>query len=137
MRLLVPREHTRLELYRKLQARFADSPHIEPVLDSLESQGSLNDERFLQEYLIVRKRKGYGPLRIKAELQDRGISSGLIASHLEEQDADWYQLMQQAAEAKVGKPVENDHKSQQKLARFLEYRGFPVSMIRRYLWDRD
>ena len=103
----------------------------------MEEQGYLDDERFLREYLAVRKRKGYGPLRIKAELQDRGISSGLIASHLEEQDADWYQLMQQAAATKVGSSAGSSQKSQQKLARFLEYRGFPVSMIRRYLWDGD
>jgi regulatory protein len=76
-------------------------------------------------------------LRIKAELQERGLSSGLIASYLEEQDSEWFQLMQQAAATKAGNLAETSQASQQKLARFLEYRGFPVSMIRRYLWDSD
>ncbi len=107
------------------------------MLDGLEELDYLNDERFLQEYLTVRKRKGFGPLRIKAELQERGLSSGLIANYLQEQDSDWYQLLQQTAAAKSGVSAESSHKSQQKLARFLEYRGFPVSMIRRYLWDND
>lgn len=131
------REHSRSELQRKLQTRFADFTYIAPVLDGLEEQGYLDDERFLQEYLTVRKRKGFGPLRIRAELQERGLSSGLIASYLEEQDSEWYQLMQQAAATKAGNLAESSHASQQKLARFLEYRGFPVSMIRRYLWDGD
>jgi regulatory protein len=134
VRLLAQREHSRVELYRKLQSRFADSDFIDLVLDSLEEQGYLSDERFTEEYLKSRKRKGYGPLRIRAELQERGISQELIACHLEEGDSEWYRLMQQAAASKLGS-FAKDSKSQQKIARFLEYRGFPVSMIRRYLWD--
>lgn len=107
------------------------------MLDGFEEQGYLNDERFVQEYLSSRKRKGFGPLRIKAELQERGLSSELVAMHLEEQDSNWYQLMSQAAVSKVGASAASDPKSQQKIARFLEYRGFPVSMIRRYLWDDE
>ncbi len=97
----------------------------------------MSDERFVEEYLQSRKRKGYGPLRIKAELQERGISRELVASHLDEHDSEWYRLMQQAAASKMGASSHSDHKSQQKVARFLEYRGFPVSMIRRYLWDDE
>jgi regulatory protein len=107
------------------------------VLDGLEQQRYLDDERFVQEYLTVRKRKGYGPLRIKAELQERGVDSQLISSYLEELDSDWYRLMQQAAASKTSNLAESSYKSQQKLARFLEYRGFPASMIRRYLWDDE
>ena len=100
-------------------------------------QGYLSDERFVEEYLLSRKRKGYGPLRIKAELQERGIGRELVASYLDEQDPEWYRLMQQVAVGKIGGSSPADHKSQQKVARFLEYRGFPVSMIRRYLWDGE
>jgi regulatory protein len=107
------------------------------VLDGLEEQGYLNDERFVQEYINSRKRKGFGPLRIKAELQERGLSSELIARYIEEQDSEWFQLMQKAATGKTGDFTEPSHKSQQKIARFLGYRGFPTSMIRRYLWDDE
>ena len=93
MRLLVHREHSREELRRKLQTRFADSAEIEPVLDVLEERGYLSDERFVEEYLKSRKRKGYGPLRIKAELRDRGVGRDLITRYLIENDADWYRLM--------------------------------------------
>ncbi len=137
MGLLVHREHSRMELKRKLQSRFPDSDEIEPVLDGLEGRGYLNEERFVSEYLASRKRKGYGPLRIKAELQDRGISRDLIASYLLEDDVEWYQLMLVAAATKVGVSPTPDQKTQQKAARFLEYRGFPTSMIRRYLWDDE
>jgi regulatory protein len=137
MRLLATREHSRYELYRKLQSRFADSALINPVLDGLEEQGYLNDERFLEDYLHMRMRKGYGPLRIKSELKERGLNSELISRHLKAHDSEWYQLMQQAAVAKIGEPVGSSYKTQQKLARFLEYRGFPESMIRHYLWDDE
>ncbi len=137
MRLLVHREHSRLELRRKLQSRFPDSAEIEPALDRLEERGYLNEERFVAEYLASRKRKGYGPLRIKTELRERGIGKELIARYLMEDDEEWYRLMQAAAAAKVGVSSEVSRKTQQKTARFLEYRGFPTSMIRRYLWDDE
>ncbi len=138
MRLLVHREHSRMELRRKLQSRFPDSDEIELVLDGLEGLDYLNEERFVTGYLASRKRKGYGPLRIKAELQDRGIGKELISKYLmEDDDAEWYRLMQGAAATKLGVSPLFDHKTQQKAARFLEYRGFPSSMIRRYLWDDE
>lgn len=137
MRLLVYREHSRTELRRKLQTRFPDAPEIEQVLDGLEQRDYLSDERFVEEYLKSRKRKGYGPLRIRAELQERGISKDLISKHLIDDDLDWYQLMQKAAASKVGDSPNFDLITQKKVARFLEYRGFPTSMIRRYLWDNE
>lgn len=137
IRLLAQREHSRAELYRKLQSRFSDTGYIDSVLDDLEGRGYLSDERFVEEYLKSRKRKGFGPLRIKAELQERGIGRELIARYLDEQDSEWYLLMQQAAAGKSGGPAASDYRSQQKVARFLEYRGFPASMIRRYLWDDE
>ncbi len=135
LRLLTNREHSRAELYRKLQNRFADSILIGSTLDGLEEQGYLSDERFAEEYVYGRRRKGYGPLRITAELRERGISKEIISRYIGDQDDGWYQLMQQAAAAKFGVTAISDPGSQQKTARFLEYRGFPVSMIRRYLWD--
>ncbi len=137
MRLLVYREHSRAELRRKLQTRFPDSPEIEQVLDALEQCNYLSDERFVAEYLQSRVRKGYGPLRIKAELQERGIAKDMIAQYLSEYDDQWYQLMQAAASGKLGGAAKLEQKNHQKIARFLEYRGFPTAMIRRYLWDDD
>lgn len=135
MRLLVYREHSRSELRRKLQTRFPDAAEIEQVLDGLEQHNYLNDERFVAEYLRGRVRRGYGPLRIQAELQERGISKDMIAQRLCEYDDQWYQLLQSAAAGKLGNISKHDRKTQQKVARFLEYRGFPTSMIKRYLWD--
>ena len=137
MRLLVYREHSRAELRRKLQTRFPDSPEIERVLDGLEQCNYLSDERFVEEYLKSRVRKGYGPLRIKAELQERGIAKDMIGRYLSGYDDQWYQLMQSAASGKLSSTSGCEQKNQQKMARFLEYRGFPASMIRRYLWDDD
>ncbi len=107
------------------------------MLDALEGRGYLSDERFVEEYVKSRKRKGYGPLRITAELQERGIGKELIARYLGEHESEWYQLMQGVASGRVTDSAELDRKSQQRVARFLEYRGFPSSMIRRYLWDDE
>jgi regulatory protein len=129
MRLLVYREHSRTELRRKLQTRFPDAPEIDQVLDELEQRNYLSDERFVEEYLKSRIRKGYGPLRIKSELQERGISRDMIAQCLTEHDGQWYRLMQSAAASKLGNSSKSDYKVQQKTARFLEYRGFLADVL--------
>ena len=65
LRLLASREHTRLELQRKL-ARHHDEAQIDPVLDDLERRRLLSDARFAENYVSQRSRRGYGPLRLRA-----------------------------------------------------------------------
>ncbi len=135
LRLLAGREHSRLELRGKLRSRGGDPEEVERLLCQLEEQGYLNDERFLEQYVEVRTRKGFGPLRIRAELQERGLDDALISEQLQENDPDWLELMRQAARRKFGDISFGDRRQQTKVARFLEYRGFPPSLIRSLLWD--
>ncbi len=104
------------------------------VLDQLERQGYLNDERFLHEYLRVRKRKGFGPLRIRAELQERGIDDALISAALDESDHEWSDLLHAVVQRKFGETPPDGYREQAKMARFLEQRGFPAVLIGDLLW---
>ncbi len=133
MRLLVVREHSRAELRRKLYSRVEDIARLDPVLDGLESRGYLSDERFTEQYVASRKRKGFGPTRIRLELRERGIESDLVESWLDERDEEWLQLLEEVSCRKFGSEQPVDFKERVKRARFLEYRGFPPEMIRRIL----
>ncbi len=135
LRLLAGREHSRHELRGKLLSRGADAEDAERILDQLEAQGYLSDERFLEQYVEVRIRKGFGPLRIRAELQERGLDDALISEQLRESDSLWFEQMCDVARRKFGDLASDDRKQQTKIARFLEYRGFPPSLIRSLLWD--
>jgi len=71
LRLLARREHSRTELWYKLYRRAEDDSQLVRVLDQLESAGWLDDRRFAEVYARQRREAGYGPVRIRAELEQR------------------------------------------------------------------
>jgi len=135
IRLLASREHSRRELRDKLERRCDDAHMITQVLDDLERRGLLSDERFTEQYVGMRTRKGYGPLRIRTELQERGIAAELIEAWLDPRDTQWVQRLREVARQRFGESSADDQREQARRARFLQYRGFPESLIRSYLWD--
>lgn len=135
IRLLADREHSRLEMRRKLLARDYDPAAVEEALQSLEKQGLLSDERFTEQYINVLKRKGFGPLRMRSLLRERGINDTMIHEWVDNREDEWRHLMIQAARRKFGDSKGEDFSQKSKIARFLEYRGYPEFMIREYLFD--
>lgn len=135
MRLLAAREHSRAELRRKLLARSLEPDLVEQVLDDLEAQRYLSDDRFVEQYIDSRKRKGYGPLKIRAELRDKGVDNARVGRLLDAGDPEWGVLLLKEMRRKFGDSEAGDQRDQAKRARFLEYRGFPIPLIRKLLWD--
>ena len=135
IRLLADREHSRLELRRKLLARDYDPLDVEDALHSLENQGLLSDERFTEQYVNVLKRKGFGPLRIRSLLRERGINDTMIHEWVDNREDEWRHQMTETARNKLGLDTGKDFNEKSKIARYLEYRGYPESMIRDYLFD--
>lgn len=133
VKLLGSREHTRQQLRSKLNARCADADLIEAVLDDLEQRRLLSDERFAENYVDHRCRKGYGPLRIRSELAERGVDGGLAARWIDDGPRDWADVLAEAAARKFGDAPVGDMRTLAKRGRFLEQRGFPISLVRRYL----
>lgn len=133
VKLLGSREHTRKELRYKLDARYGDADLIEAVLDDLERRHLLSDDRFAETYVDQRRRKGYGPLRIRSELAERGVGAELSARWIDDAAYDWADALAETAARKFGEAPAADMRSLAKRGRFLEQRGFPVGLIRRYL----
>ena len=134
LRLLAQREHSRHELNTKLVRRFGQSETLLQVLDELEQRGLLSDERFTECYVAMRMHRGYGPLRIRAELRERGIEGELAEIQLDLGSEDWLKHLRAVAVQRFGQGEAADRKEQARRARFLQYRGFPESLVRRYLW---
>ena len=119
LRLLTRREHTRLELQHKLARRAFAAELIEQVLDELTRDDLLSDARFAELYTSQRADKGYGPLRIAAELRERGVDPQLADQALAVLDDfwpenlvrlarkrfDWRPGVQVAVGERAGKPV--------------------------------
>jgi regulatory protein len=103
------------------------------VLDDLVEHGLLSEARMAEVYVAERLRKGFGPLRVRHELREKGLSDDLIEPHLSLADERWAELMTDAAAKKFGGAPARDGKELARRARFLEYRGFPADLIARYL----
>jgi regulatory protein len=135
MDLLARREHSRLELERKLVARSFAEPLIAAVLDELENDGLLSAERFTQSFIESRYARGHGPHRIEKELAERGIASA--GACLRDERFDWCGLARETRVRRFGQPVPENFAARARQMRFLEYRGFSRDQIRYALRSED
>src|SRR6056297_671905 len=101
MDLLARREHSRFELQRKLLRRYAREVVL-PTVDRLAEEGLQSDARFAESYVRQRGERGYGPLRIQRELQERGVEDGAAETALQASGFDWSELARHALEKKFG-----------------------------------
>jgi regulatory protein len=135
--LLSRREHSRAELQDKLRRR--DYPHdlITEVLNECVANNYQSDERFAESFVRARVNRGYGEMKIRAELQARGIGSELMGLAVEASDVDWKANAEEALKKKflnaalAGKRTENvrDRKFRGKMQRFLQNRGYNPDQI--------
>ena len=130
MRLLAIREHSRTELRRKLRARSHPDNVVDQVLDDLIRRCLLSDERFTEQYLTSRQQRGFGPIRIRGELRERGVNSELISCYLDEQDERWMEMLQRTHDKKFGVESPDSIKEKARRVRFLGYRGFTGEQIK-------
>lgn len=133
LRLLARREHSRSELVLKLRQRNLQSSVIAMVLDEYENEGWLDDDRFADVYSRQRIDLGYGPLKVLAELQKRGVHH--TPSCFEElADEDWGRKALLLREKRFGlTDLSGDRDEKLRQARFLRRRGYTANQVERAL----
>lgn len=130
MNLLAQREHGSQELSDKLAKAFpGEDEKIKPVILALQNEGLLSDSRFVEACINGRIRKGQGPVRIRAELRQRGIAEELIEEGMRLIDTDWVELARQVRIKKFGGGPLRSYRERAKVTRFLHYRGFGSAEI--------
>ena len=127
--LLARREHSRLELRRKLLARSHAQAVADEVLDGLRREGLLDETRFARQFVRSRKGRGQGPAKIRAQLLQRGIGDSLIEMALTEADCDWVALAAAARRKRFGAAAPGGRGERARQARFLKSRGFEFGQI--------
>ena len=131
MDLLARREHSEQELRQKLKTREYDTDAIDEILQVLKEDRLQSDERFTESYVNHRFNAGVGPLKIRYELRQKGVSDRLIDEFLEPLSDQWDELMTRQRVRKYGVSIPDDYPSRMKQARFLQNRGFsPESVMR-------
>ena len=129
MDLLARREHSLKELQTKLRARDYPEEEIEAALAALVREGLADDGRFVEAFIASRIRKGHGPIRIRAELTERGIDAETIGRCLPDAH-DWRALAREVRARRFGPASPADFGERARQARFLEYRGFTGEQVR-------
>lgn len=132
LRLLMRREYSRVELLQRLTAKGFLRDEVEAVLDGLAEKDWQSDARFAELYVRSQAARGYGPIKIKIELKERGVADGLIAEFLDENDVIWYELAKKVYNKKFSaKKAKSDGLEEQlKQKRFLQQRGFTYEQIK-------
>ncbi|MCU7836595.1 MAG: recombination regulator RecX [gamma proteobacterium symbiont of Taylorina sp.] len=145
MNILAVREHSTLELRKKLSNKLRtllsrkekslpDSEQfdelIEIVLQKLIIDNLLNEARFTESFIRSRLNKGFGPVKITHELNERGIPNDLINDYLESSYDFWQQRIETVHHKRFGNMPPKDYQEQTKQSRFLYQRGFSGELIR-------
>lgn len=131
IKLLVRREHSRTELWRKLERATEETGILAEVLDELASEAWQSDARFAESFTRQRIEAGYGPLRIRAELRQRGVDGESEALTALAED-DWVSMAAAQRERRFGTPP-GDWKEKGRQGRFLAQRGYSRSQIEKAL----
>ena len=130
MDLLARREHSVKELLRKLCERYEETELIADVVRQLSEDNLVSDSRFAEMYIRSRIGRQFGPVKIKNDLRERGVSEDKIRFALNEANQNWLQLIQELSEKKYGKTLPLEAKETAKRMRFFQSRGFDTDCIR-------
>jgi regulatory protein len=122
------REHSEKEIKNKLLKKFDTSELIDEVILKLIENNLINNFRFAQMYVHVRKRKGFGPMKIQFELMTRGINDSISSIAISEEGS-WKEAAQIAFNKKFKNGASNDFNEIHKQKSFLRNRGFSFEEI--------
>ena len=96
-------------------------------IDKLEEEGLIDNKRFAEQYIYSRSLRGYGPLRIKQELKQRGVNGNISLPLMN--DIDWTSFAIKVLEKKTAGIFPDQTKQILKIKKFLNYRGFDFNHI--------
>ncbi len=135
--MLARREHSRTELSRKLTARGFSEALTGEALDALEAENLLSDRRFTENFVRQRTARGHGPLKIRHELRQRGVSEELATQFVDADRQRWCESARAARHKRFGTERPEDMRGRSRQARFLAQRGFEQEHIRFALSDES
>jgi len=121
-----------LEMKRKLLRKGFPEAQIEEVLHELIERGYLNDAQYAMDYVRSRAHR-YGPRRLQAELQRKGIAQELIVhalqKHMSEDETAEQALQWARKKQKQLLSEPNPWKRRKKLQDFLLRKGYDYETI--------
>ncbi len=131
LRLLAQREHSRAELERKL-AKYEEEPGtLAQALDDLAARDFISEARVVQSVLHQRAKR-LGALRVRQELQQKGIAPEAIAGAVKQLQATELERAREVWRRRFGTPPESPAERARQ-TRFLLARGFAAATVGRVI----
>lgn len=131
MDFLARREYGCQELEQRLRRADFPASLISETCAALRAEGLLSDERFVESFISARRSRGQGPVRIQAELRERGVDEALISAALDPRDPGWLDCLRQVHAKRFAGNIPQTPSERARQQRFLGYRGFTAEQIRR------
>ena len=131
IKLLARREHTRVELARKLSG-LGTQEEIDTVLADMEASQLQSDNRTAESYLRSNASR-LGASRLRHTLKTRGVAPEMIEEQLAQADLPDEIERASAAWSRKFSAAPANAKEWARQARFLQSRGFAGDIVRRLL----
>jgi regulatory protein len=128
--LLAGRDFSRHELTARLLRRGYGAAVVDEAVANIVQEGFLREDRFAEQFVSQRARRGHGPVRVRMGLREKGVEAETIDQALDATATDWTQAAREARRRKFGLEPPADLRERAKQARFLQYRGFSADQIR-------
>ena len=128
MNALSRREHSEKEIFLKFVNLVNSKDTLLEEILKLKEEGLISNQRYAEAYIRSRFHSGFGPIRIKYELEKKGVIESIIKTAFQETDLDWDDKLKSEFKKKY---ESNDMKSlnDNKISKFFLYRGFDLEKI--------
>ena len=133
LKLLAQREHSRLELQRKLAAHVEEGDDLRAILDELEKRGFISAQRVVDS-VIHSKSSRFGTARLVQELRSKGLDDEVVRNASEQLRDTELERARELWRKRFGTPPA-DIKEKAKQLRFMALRGFSADVASRVLCD--
>ena len=131
LKYLSQREHSRLELERKLAPHVEEGEDLAAVLDALEAKNFINPERVAQSVLYRRSSK-LGSSRVLHELRSKGLDDVVVRAAAEQLKDSEHARAWEVWQRKFGEPATTPQERMKQM-RFLASRGFGGDVVNKVL----
>jgi len=129
--ILARREHSRVELARKLAPHAAEGDDVEALLDALSAKGWLSESRYAEQ-VIRSKARRFGPIKIAHLLRSKGLDEDAISSGLRAAGVDGVSSIESVWKTRF-REVPADEREKARQIRFLQARGFAFDEVLRFM----
>jgi regulatory protein len=129
--MLARREHTRVEMTRKLSPHAESPEQVEQLLDALAARGWLSETRFAESRANALARK-FGSRKIEHDLRSRGVSAEVVEHAVAQARTQELDNCRAAWQKKFG-ALPQDAAERGRQMRFLAGRGFSAETVRQVL----